>query len=115
MHDRSRLRLLLAGLLAAASLAAAAQPTQDRTQLREEQRIYGSQLMTQQERLEYQRRLRELKTVEAREQFRKEHHEAMQVRAKERGVKLPDEPPARGMGGGPRLGNDRPGGGPGRP
>lgn len=76
--------------------------------------IYGSQLMTAQERAEYQARMRAAKTAEERERIRAEHHEAMQARARERGVTLPDEPPARGMGGGPGPGPGRgmgPGGG----
>jgi len=40
--------------------------------------------------------MRAAKTAEEREKIRAEHHERMKVRAKERGVKLPDEPPARG-------------------
>ena len=64
--------------------------------------------MTAQERLEYQNRMRELKTQQEPEQFRLEHHAKMQERAKERGLKLPDEPPVRGKGTGPRYG-DRPG------
>ncbi len=63
--------------------------------------IYGSQLMTRQERNEYRIRMRAAKTVEEREQIRKEHHERMKERAKERGVTLPDEPPVRGGGTGP--------------
>lgn len=70
--------------------------TQDKTQ----DQIYGSQLMTQQERNEYRNQMRAAKTAQEREQLRKEHHERMKVRAKEKGVTLPDEPPARGMGGG---------------
>lgn len=62
----------------------------------DQERIYGSQLMTQQERLEYRDRLREAKTLEERERIRKEHHEKMKERAKKQGIKLPDEPPARG-------------------
>ena len=73
--------------------------TQDKDQIQDRQ-IYGSQLMTQQERNEYRTRMRAAKTAEEREQVRKEHHEQMKARAKEKGVTLPDEPPARGMGGG---------------
>ena len=76
---------------------------QDRRQTQDQARdtpIYGSQLMTQQERSEYRARMRAAKTQEEREQIRKEHHEHMKVRAKEKGVTLPDEPPARGMGSG---------------
>jgi hypothetical protein len=56
--------------------------------------------MTPQERSEYRGRMRAAKTQEEREHIRKEHHEQMKARAKEKGVTLPDEPPARGMGGG---------------
>jgi hypothetical protein len=70
--------------------------TQDQTrdQIRDRD-IYGSQLMTQQERNEYRQRMQQAKTAEARERIRAEHHERMVARAKERGVKLPDQPPAQ--------------------
>ena len=70
--------------------------------------IYGSQLMTNQERIEHRNKLRAAKSAEEREQLRLEHHEQMTLRAKERGVTLPDEPPAQGGGMGRRMG---PGGG----
>ena len=60
--------------------------------------IYGSQLMTQQERIEHRNKLRAAKTVEERDQVRLQHHEQMQLRAKEKGVTLPDAPPAMGGG-----------------
>ncbi len=85
--------------------------TQDKDQLQDSQ-IYGSQLMTQQERNEFRARMRAAKTDQEREQIRNEHHERMKVRAKERGVTLPDVPPARGMGGG--MGPGGMGGGGGR-
>ncbi len=69
--------------------------------------IYGSQLMTQQERAEYQARMGQAKTAEERERLRQEHHRQMQARAQERGVTLPDEPraaPRGGMGMGPGMG-----------
>ena len=81
--------------------------TQDQTRTRD--RIFGSQMMTQQERNEYRARMRSAKSLQEREQIRAEHHERMKVRAKERGVTLPDDPPARG-GMGPGSGM-RPGGG----
>jgi len=73
--------------------------TQDKDQIQDRQ-IYGSQLMTQEERNAYRNQMRNAKTAQEREQIRNEHHERMKVRAKEKGVTLPDEPPARGMGGG---------------
>lgn len=60
--------------------------------------IYGSQLMTKQERIEHRNKLRAAKTVEERDQVRLQHHEQMQLRAKEKGVTLPDAPPATGGG-----------------
>lgn len=74
--------------------------------------IYGSQLMTQQERAEYRAKMRSLSTTQEREQFRLEHHQRMQERARERGLTLPDEPPARGgRGMGPGGQGMGPGGG----
>jgi hypothetical protein len=81
--------LTAAGLGVAPAAAASAQAQQET--------IYGSQLMTAKERQEYRLKLRQAKTVEEREQIRDEHHKLMQERAKERGVKLPDLPPAQGM------------------
>lgn len=88
--------------------------TQQRTQIQQEQQmreqIYGSQLMTSQERNEYRNRMRTAKTEQERERIRSEHHARMQERAKEKGVTLPDNPPPRGggMGSGGGMG---PGGG----
>jgi hypothetical protein len=63
--------------------------------------IYGSQLMTRQERMEYRNQMRSTKTQEERNTLRLEHHKKMQERAKEKGVTLPDTPPANGAGMGP--------------
>jgi len=77
-----------------------------------DQDIYGSQLMTVQERAEHRNKMRAAKTAEERERIRAEHHEQMKVRAKERGVTLPDVPPAgRGPGAGPGPGPGPGGGG----
>lgn len=64
----------------------------------QDDQIYGRQLMTEQERAEYREQMRNLRTQEEREQFRREHHRKMQERAKARGMTLPDEPPQRGKG-----------------
>ena len=69
--------------------------------------IYGSQLMTRQERIEHRNQMRTLKTEEERNAYRLEHHNKMQERAKERGVTLPDSPPAAGGGMGPGAGGGR--------
>ncbi|HPX89093.1 MAG TPA: hypothetical protein PL133_07490 [Methylophilaceae bacterium] len=71
---------------------------QVKDQVQKKERIYGSQLMTPQERVEHRKKLRSAKTAEERERIRAEHHEAMKIRAQERGVTLPDAPPERGMG-----------------
>lgn len=71
---------------------------QDQERLQDREQIYGSQLMTPEERSEYRNQLRAAKSAKEREQIRKEHHERMRERAKEQGVMLPDEPPERGMG-----------------
>ncbi len=76
--------------------------------------IYGSQMMTQQERNEYRARMRAAKTREERDAARAEHHKAMQERAKERGVTLPDQPrTGSGPGKGPGSGMGPAGMGPG--
>lgn len=81
-------------------------------QAQEQEQVYGSKLMTQQERIEFRARMSAAKTAEEREQIRKEHHEQMQARAKERGVTLPDSPPMGGHGMGPGGGGMMgPGGG----
>jgi len=85
---------------------------QDRLRTRDPDQVYGSQLMTQEERNAYRERMRAAKTEQEREQIRQEHHEQMKLRAKEKGVTLPDEPPARGRGMGPGKGMG-PGMGPG--
>jgi hypothetical protein len=80
----------------------------DQTQDRTQDMIYGSQMMTDQERVEYRSRMRSAKTAQEREQIRAQHHESMKVRAKERGMTIADEPPAMGggmgAGGGMRSG-----------
>jgi hypothetical protein len=64
----------------------------------QDEQIYGSQLMTQQERTEYHSKMRTANTTREREHVRTEHHEQMQERARQRGATLPDEPPGRESG-----------------
>ncbi|HEY5673202.1 MAG TPA: hypothetical protein VIR78_05835 [Malonomonas sp.] len=54
--------------------------------------VYGSQLMTERERYQYREQLRDMQTPEQREEFRRQHHEKMQQRAKEKGKTLSDFP-----------------------
>ncbi len=72
--------------------------------------IYGSQLMTAQERAEHRDRMRNAKSDAERQQIRNEHHERMRIRAKERGVTLPEVPPSRGQGKGMGPGDGMGGG-----
>lgn len=99
---RTLVFLAVLGLFPGASFAA-----DEVQQSQVQQRIYGSQLMTREERAEYRAKMRSLKTREEREAFRREHHEQMQERAKAKGMQLPDMPrsgggmgPGGGMGGG---------------
>jgi hypothetical protein len=108
--------LVMTAVSALALPAQAADPVQqrDQTQLRD-QDIYGHQMMTTEERNAHRAKMRAASSAEERERIRKEHHTAMQIRAKERGITLPDEPPAgRGPGTGPGDGGMGPGGGGGR-
>ena len=50
--------------------------------------IYGAELMTEQDKLQYQNHLRELADEKQRVEFRLQHQTKMQQRAKERGVSL---------------------------
>jgi hypothetical protein len=69
---------------------------QDRVQAQDQVQVYGSQLMTEQERNEYRNKIRAEKTSKERERIRQEHHKAMTKRAKKQGVTLPEVPPAMG-------------------
>ncbi len=97
--------LALFGLGGGAALAAD-QPSDQPT-------VRGSQIMTQQERAEHRVKMRSAKSREERERIRREHHEEMKKRAKERGAKIPDNPPAQRGGMGPGRMNGGAGMGPG--
>jgi len=111
MFQKNRLAgmaLVAAVSLSAVAMSAAAiaqDKIQDRTQNRDrvQDQIYGSQLMTAKERNEYRAKMRSMHTAEEREAYRLEHHKQMQERAREKGITLPDAPPAQrgGMGAGP--------------
>jgi hypothetical protein len=112
------LTLLSAGILLigadvnwAAAQERSPQQEQMQTQEQGQEQIYGSQLMTPEERTEFRTRMQAATTNEEREQIRREHHQQMQVRARQQGTTLPDEPPARGgRGMGPDGGGMGPGG-----
>jgi hypothetical protein len=58
----------------------------------EPEMIYGYQLMSSKECLDYMKRLHSAKSFEEREQLRLEHHRLMQERARKRHMMLPDMP-----------------------
>jgi len=107
MKHVSMLAFSLCMALGIAAPAAAQVQSRDAMQMQDRDRVYGYELMTPQERNEYQTRMRALKTEQEREAFRLEHHNKMQERAKAQGKTLPPAPPA-GSGMGPGMG---PGGG----
>lgn len=55
--------------------------------------MYGSQLMTKQERMEFRGKMRAAKSMEERQAIRKAHHEEMKMRAEEKGITLPEPMP----------------------
>ena len=77
----------------------------------DQEQIYGSQLMTKQERFEYHEKMSKAKTNEERERIRNEHHKQMVKRAKAQGKKLPDMPGYMGRDGHMGGGGDMGGGG----
>lgn len=76
------------------ALAVEQNRVQDRALTQTQEQVYGSQLMTQQERSDYQARMGAANTAAEREQIREKHHEAMIERARERGVTMPEDTPA---------------------
>jgi hypothetical protein len=66
--------------------------------------VFGRQLMTQEELQQHRQTMQGLATKEERQQYRKEHHQRMLERARERGVTLPEEPGKQGKGMGPKPG-----------
>ncbi|MDH5735338.1 MAG: hypothetical protein OEY87_04365 [Gammaproteobacteria bacterium] len=69
---------------------------QDRDQLRKQ--VYGWDLMTPEERMQHREMMRNMKTEEERDAYRKEHHKRMQERARQQGVELPPYQSGRGFG-----------------
>lgn len=65
---------------------------QQRDMMQDRDQVYGWQLMNEQERSEFQAKMRSMKTQQEREAFRLEHHKQMEARAKERGLTLPEVP-----------------------
>jgi hypothetical protein len=102
MTSKTRCAVLILGLVVSGAVSAAdsSAPAPDRTQTQKkaQEQIYGSQLMTAEERNDYRNKMRAAKTQTDKDRIRSEHHAAMQARAKERGVTLPDKPQPKGTG-----------------
>ncbi len=105
---RSAAALLCSAFLAVASSAEEPTSEQDATEERQpaRERVYGWELMTDEELAEHRTRMRNAKTREEREQIRREHHAKMLERAEEQGVELIGPRPGRrrGVGAGPGPG-----------
>jgi hypothetical protein len=65
------------------------------------EQVYGSQLMTPQERAAHRAKMRAAQTAEEKAQVRSEEHARMKERAEQQGKAMLDTPPARGGGMGP--------------
>ncbi len=98
---------------AAASVAVATDKDRGEGILQAPGLVYGSQLMSRQERNDHRALMNAATTGQERDQIRQAHQEQMQERARQRGVALPDEAPAYGkiQGMGPGGGMGGPGGG----
>ena len=68
----------------------------DRDRLQDRDRVYGWELMSEDERMEHRRKMRSFKSKEEREAYRQQHHKLMQERAKKMGIELEDMPMERG-------------------
>ena len=91
----------IASALALGTMALLTMPS-----MAQQQPVYGSQMMTEQERMEYQQQMKSAKTEQEREQIRAEHHVQMQERAKKQGIILPDTAPMKkGTGSGIKSGS----------
>ncbi|MDX1916108.1 MAG: hypothetical protein SFU55_11035 [Methylophilus sp.] len=89
---------LLISLLLTTGVTNAADPVQTQERLETKEQVYGYQLMTNEERMAFRSKMRAAKTEEEREKIQNEQHERMKIRAKERGVTLPDQPIMKGGG-----------------
>ncbi|MDP2143729.1 MAG: hypothetical protein Q8J80_06305 [Gallionella sp.] len=94
---------LLGSGIAIAEEAAKA-PAETQAQNRQ---MLGKDLMSQEERDAQRNMMRKTTTAEEREKIRAEQHEKMKERAAEQGKTIPDEPYARGQGGGQGNGSGR--------
>ena len=107
-------KMLLVGMsllpfisLAAEKAATPATPAVPAVPAADKEPIFGSQLMTQEERLQFRNQMQNATSVEEREKIRIQHRELMLERAKAQGVILSDTPMMmrNGAGKGPGMNN----------
>ena len=107
-------KMLLVGMsllpfisLAAEKAATPATPAVPAVPAADKEPILGSQLMTQEERLQFRNQMQNATSVEEREKIRIQHRELMLERAKAQGVTLSDTPMMmrNGAGKGPGMNN----------
>ena len=90
--------ILTAALLTIAAPVAVAQERLPPSSGPDQEAIYGSELMTEKERVDHRAKMRAAKNDQEREKIRLDHHKVIQAHAKERGMIMPDEPPPRSSG-----------------
>jgi hypothetical protein len=99
MFKRAWLALLAACFATVSSIAVGEEQTQKREQSPQQVQgsFFGPQLLTEEEQVAYRARIRNAKTPQEREAIRAEHYELMKVRAREKGIALPERrPPVNG-------------------
>ncbi len=82
-------------LMVYSGYALAADQERAQENMQTQQQVTGRELMTEQERAEHHARMQAATTQEERQQIRMKQHELMKQRAKERGLSIPDNPPAK--------------------
>ena len=96
MAKRVLLALALStALIIYSGFALAADQERAQENMQTQQQVTGRELMTEQERAEHHARMQAATTEAERQQIRSKQHELMKQRAKERGLSIPDEPPAK--------------------
>ena len=85
-----------AGLVFAEDIDLLGSQEEIQTRVEMQDQLYGSELMTPQERIEQRAKMRAANSAEERALIRQEHHQRMEVRAREKGVTLPEAPVRKG-------------------
>ena len=103
MSNKIILSAITSALIISSGVVLAADASVDQAKI---QQTTGRQLMTPEEQSAQRTKMRNATSAEERKEIRKKHHEKMKVKAKEKGMTIPDNPPTTpqrkngGMGGG---------------